>query len=111
VCTALLLGSGVAAAQSNRDIAIAGDVLTLDAAGRVGVELRCAPDAARPRCRGVLRIIGAERPVRCELLGLRRYNIPRGQTWFAFARISRAARSHIAGEGLLSVTARTSGPR
>ena len=53
----LLFAVSSAAAVPNRDIAISGATLRLDSAGRVHVVLACAPDARRPRCRGLLRIV------------------------------------------------------
>ena len=96
--------------MSNRDIAISGAVLRLDSAGRVHVLLSCAPDAHSARCRGLVRIVGAERPFREVELGARRYNIPRGTRQEAFVKINRDARRAVAARGGLSVSARTSGP-
>jgi hypothetical protein len=64
---ALLLVAGASpsasgAAPPRRDVRIAAGVLTLDAAGRVGVPLRCAARAATARCRGRITLNGATGP-------------------------------------------------
>ena len=98
-----------AGAVSNRDISISGSMLRLDGAGRVHVRLACAPDALSARCRGLLSVVGAERPFRGDQLGARRYNIPRGRAQRTYVKINRDARRAVAANGLLPVTARTSG--